>query len=64
MKRSHDSWISGAGGGEELSFRRRLNSPGRESVEPSALASLSVSAKQTKVCSFFFLCFFFSICLN
>ncbi|XP_012569782.1 protein TIME FOR COFFEE isoform X3 [Cicer arietinum] len=48
VKRSHDSWISGAGGGEELSFRRRLNSPGRESVEPSALASLSVSAKQTK----------------
>lgn len=45
-KRSHESWVSagsGGGGGEELSFRQRSNSPGGQSVEPASPSSSNVS---------------------
>ncbi|WJX18619.1 hypothetical protein P8452_08400 [Trifolium repens] len=44
VKRTQESLISGSGGGEEKIYRRRTNSPGRQSVERST--SPSVSAQQ------------------
>jgi hypothetical protein len=54
VKRTQESLISG-GGGEEKIYRRRTNSPGRQSVERST--SPSVSAQQKMVCSSFFMFF-------
>ncbi|WJX12151.1 hypothetical protein P8452_02678 [Trifolium repens] len=45
VKRTQESCIS-RGGGEEKIYRRRPNSPGRQSVERSASPSTSVSAQQ------------------
>lgn len=57
-KRSHDSWVSSIGVGEEQKFRHQSNSPGRHSVEVVSPSSSSVSVRKKMVCAA--LPFFFS----
>ncbi|KAL2323543.1 hypothetical protein Fmac_027922 [Flemingia macrophylla] len=47
-KRTHESWVSGSGGGggEELNFRQRSDSPGGRRVEPASPSSSNVSVRK------------------
>ncbi|KAK7393529.1 hypothetical protein VNO78_22087 [Psophocarpus tetragonolobus] len=45
-KRSHESWVSASSGGEELNFRQRSNSPGRQSVETASPSSSNVCVRK------------------
>lgn len=52
-KRSHDSWVSTSGGGEEQDFRHQSNSPGRNGVEAASPSSSNVSVQKKMVCTTF-----------
>ncbi|XP_027364226.1 protein TIME FOR COFFEE-like isoform X2 [Abrus precatorius] len=47
VKRSHESWVSAGGGGEDQNCRQRSNSPG--SGEPASPSSSNVSAVRKKM---------------